>query len=168
MPTPSQTAGPFVDIGLSWYTAGAAEPGSTRISGAVLDGNGQPVTDAVVECWQADAAGSYEGGGSWNGFSRALTLSGGYEITTVKPGAVTIDGAIEAPHLAVSIVARGLLQRLVTYVYFDDEPTANEADPLLSALEEGTRMRLVAASVPEGYRFDIVLQGEEETPFFVP
>jgi protocatechuate 3,4-dioxygenase alpha subunit len=178
VPTPSQTAGPYVEIGAGWLADGhiVAEgtPGSLTVSGTVLDGAGDPVADAALEFWQADPSGRFttDPSSAWSGFTRALSVDEGrYHITTVKPGRVPIDierDLVEAPHLAVSVFARGLLQRLVTYVYFEDETDANAVDPLLSSLEADVRTRLMARSVPGGYRFDIVLQGEEETPFFVP
>lgn len=184
--TPSQTAGPFLAIGMSWNAEGrlVAEgtPGEIEVAGAVTDGAGDPVTDAVLEFFQADANGRFadEGGGSaveeaWTGFGRALSDAGGcFRLVTVKPGAIKAVGeggadVLEAPHLDVSIFARGLLQRLVTRIYFDDEHALNERDPVLSSLADaGARARLVAWSVPGGYRFDVRLQGEEETPFFLP
>ena len=166
-PTPSQTAGPYVAIGMAWCAGrSVAAPGAGAtftLSGSVRDGAGEPVGDAALEFWQPDPAGSYLPGASWRGFTRALTdLDGAYAITTVKPG-----GA-EAPHISISIFARGLQQRLVTHAYFADEPAANGADPVLAAVDPSRRSRLLAVPVPGGYRFDIVLQGEEETPFFVP
>ncbi len=128
---------------------------SFTLSGSVRDGAGAPVTDAVLEFWQPGE----------RGFTRALTdVKGHYAITTVKPGGV----GPEAPHISISIFARGLQQRLVTHVYFADEAAANAADPVLAAIDPARRSRLLAEPAPDGYRFDIVLQGEEETPFFVP
>jgi protocatechuate 3,4-dioxygenase, alpha subunit len=167
-PTASQTAGPYLAIGMVWAaTARTVEPsvpGALQLSGALRDGAGEPVTDAALEFWHADAAGRVGGGAGC--FTRALTdPAGRYAITTCKPGRVD---AVEAPHISVSIFARGLQQRLVTHCYFADEAEANAADPTLGAVPSERRGRLLAAPVPGGYRFDIVLQGEEETPFFVP
>ncbi len=174
-PTPSQTAGPYVEIGAGWSSDGHLVPpataGAITLTGTVLDGTGEPVTDAVLEFFQADPAGRYapEAGGEWSGFARSLTVDAGrYSVTTLKPGRVAIAGATEAPHVSISLFARGLLQRAVTYVYFDDEPEANAADPFFSRLGSRRQERLLARSEPGGYCFDIVLRGEEETPFFVP
>jgi protocatechuate 3,4-dioxygenase alpha subunit len=172
-PTASQTAGPFVEIGMAWCaSARVVEPsadGALVLSGRVLDGAGAPVTDAALEIWQADPSGTFasDPDAAWTGFTRVLTDSEGrYSVTTCKPGRIG-EGA-EAPHVSISIFARGLLQRLVTHVYFADEPESNGADATLAAVPPDRRGRLFATPVPGGYRFDIVLQGEEETPFFVP
>jgi len=175
--TPSQTAGPYLSIGTAWNAGGhMAAPGpdgSITITGQVVDGEASPVTDAVLEFWQADPAGRFrpEAGAGWTGFARSLTDEGGcFRLTTVKPGAVpTGDGRLQAPHVDISIFARGLLQRLVTRCYFADEETANAADPVLSSIgDPAARTRLVAQREPEGFRLDIRLQGDGETPFFVP
>jgi protocatechuate 3,4-dioxygenase alpha subunit len=187
LPTPSQTAGPYVEIGMAWNASGRLVPAGSKgevcVSGVVVDGAGSLVTDAALEFFQADPSGACaqpNGGsdparqGNWTGFTRSLTdAKGRYVLWTVKPGRVASPagsaGAPEAPHVNVSIFARGLLQRLVTRIYFDDEQEANAVDPVLSTIEDAaTRSRLVATSTSDGYRFDIVLQGEEETPFFVP
>jgi protocatechuate 3,4-dioxygenase alpha subunit len=178
VPTPSQTAGPYVEIGMGWNADGRLVPAGTVgeicVTGIVLDGAGAPVTDAALEFWQADPAGRYDScdTGVWTGFTRALTGNDGrYMLWTVKPGVSADPGGStpEAPHVNVSIFARGLLQRLVTRFYFDDEPAANKADPVLGAIDEpAVSSRLVATSTEGGYRFDILLQGDEETPFFVP
>ena len=154
--TPSQTVGPFFAIGLPWEDGPDVvpnnTPGSFWIRGAVFDGNGAPVPDALVETWQADPA--------FRGFARCLTdAEGRWEILTLKPGRV--EG--QAPHVAVSIFARGLLRHLVTRVYFPGEAETNAADPVLSGLGERARASLIAA--PDG-RFDIHLQGPHETTFF--
>jgi len=174
--TPSQTAGPYLSIGTSWNAGGCVVPpgtdGSFTVTGRMTDGAGDPVTDALLEWWQADPAGRFPPGADpgWSGFARSLTDPDGcFTLCTVKPGAVPSgDGRLQAPHLDVSIFARGLLQRLVTRCYFDDEVTANASDPLLASLDAPAASRLVARSSPEGYRLDVVLQGPEETPFFVP
>ena len=186
--TPSQTVGPFLHIGLvSADRPGSVvgpnvvppdTPGRIVISGSVIDGDGAALPDALVETWQADPAGRFasaEGGlaasavPGFVGFGRAATgPDGGYEIATVKPGRLpTGNGGQEAPHLDVSIFARGLLDRVVTRIYFADEPEANAADPVLASLPEPERAAtLMATPVPGGYRFDIFLQGERETVFF--
>jgi protocatechuate 3,4-dioxygenase alpha subunit len=174
--TPSQTVGPFLSIGLTWLhghlvVAGDA-PGAIRISGVLRDGEGAPVTDGMIETWQADQDGRFDhpddprgaSGSGFEGFGRCATDGEGrYEIVTVKPGALG-DG--QAPHIDVSVFARGLLDRVVTRIYFPDETAANAADPLLSALPPERAATLVAESAGEGaLRFDIRLQGDGETVF---
>jgi len=124
-----------------------------RIAGTVRDGAGQPVPDALVELSQIE------------GCARAATApDGSFSFVTVKPDPVPgCDGVAQAPHIAVSVFARGLLARLATRIYFPDEPGANAVDPLLSELGDGTT--LVAQPDGDGLRFDIVLQGEGETVF---
>jgi protocatechuate 3,4-dioxygenase, alpha subunit len=179
VPTPSQTAGPFVSIGTEWGATGqlveGSDPGAILVSGCVFDGSGAPVTDAMVEFWQADPDGHFppESPRTWAGFTRALTNGEGrYRLVTVKPGPVPgPDGRSQAPHVDVSIFARGLLQRLVTRIYFSDEGPRNETDPVLVSLEDPSLMsRLVAVREPDGhtYHFDIHLQGDQETVFFAP
>jgi protocatechuate 3,4-dioxygenase, alpha subunit len=183
LPVPSQTAGPFLSIGLLGDFIGPSlvpedDPRAIRIRGRVLDGNGDPVPDGFVEIWQANAAGRYahpedtradvpleEG---FLGFGRSGTVDDGwFEFVTVKPGRVpAADGGLQAPHLVVLVFARGLLKQLVTRLYFPDEPEANAADPVLSELDEPERATLIAQPVDWGLRFDIRLQGEGETTFF--
>ena len=169
--TPSQTIGPFFAFGLPWpdgpTVVPEGSPGALRIVGRVLDGRGEPVPDALVETWQADAAGHLATPG-FRGFARCPTdPDGRYAITTVKPGAIRAsDGAVHAPHLAVSVFARGLLKRVVTRMYFADEPAANDADPVLRELSVRDRATLLAAADQAGYRFDIHLQGDAETVVF--
>jgi protocatechuate 3,4-dioxygenase, alpha subunit len=165
--TPSQTIGPFFAVGLIWpdgpEVVPADTPGAVRIGGRVLDGAGNPVADALVETWQADPDGRFAAG-----FGRCATDGEGrWAVRTVKPGPLPApDGGIEAPHLAVSLFARGLLHRLVTRIYFPDEAEANAADPLLASIKESqVRARLIAAADGDGLRFDIRLQGDQETPF---
>jgi protocatechuate 3,4-dioxygenase alpha subunit len=162
IPTPSQTAGPFLHIGLSGHFGnqlvdrGAA--GVVQVFGAVLDGAGEPVTDAVVEIWQAGPDGGYRPGG----FGRSGTVDGGrFSFVTVKPGALA-----QAPHLELCVFARGLLKPVVTRMYLPDEVEANAADPVLSAVDPERRSTLVAVAGPDGLRFDIRLQGDDETVFF--
>jgi protocatechuate 3,4-dioxygenase alpha subunit len=175
--TPSQTAGPFLSIGMGWCsdssTATSEGDRLIHVAGGVFDGNRVPVTDAVLEFWQADAAGSFarDAAFGWRGFARALSDGeGGYSLRTVKPGRVRDgSGALQAPHIDVSIFARGLLQRVVTRIYFSDEPAANAEDPVLASITDPRRRAtLVALLGEDGYRFDIRLQGEEETVAFVP
>jgi protocatechuate 3,4-dioxygenase alpha subunit len=174
--TPSQTVGPFLSIGLTWPGGHLVVPegsqGAIRISGIVRDGAGAPVPDGVIETWQADADGRFDhpddprgaSGSGFAGFGRCPTDGEGrYQIVTVKPGALG-DG--QAPHIDVTVLARGLLDRLVTRIYFPDETDANAADPLLSSLPPERAATLVAAQEGDGeLRFDIRLQGEGETVF---
>jgi protocatechuate 3,4-dioxygenase alpha subunit len=176
VPTPSQTAGPFLSIGMQWCAVGSTVPVSddaVTVTGRLLDGSGAPVTDAVLEFWQADANGHFppKTATGWSGFTRALTDGDGtYVLRTVKPGRVAVtSGALQAPHIDVSIFARGLLQRLVTRIYFADETTANAEDPLLASIGDAAlATTLVADSRPDGYHLDVRLQGDGETVFFVP
>jgi protocatechuate 3,4-dioxygenase, alpha subunit len=182
--TPSQTVGPFLHLILPWPDGPDVVPpdaaGRIVISGRVLDGDGNGLTDALVETWQADPDGHFvhaddprgtvaSAAAGFRGFGRAATgPDGAYAIATVKPGELpTGGGGVEAPHLNVSVFARGLLDRVVTRIYFDDEPAANAADPVLAGLPNPQRRNtLVAHAEPGGYRFDIHLQGEHETVFF--
>ena len=128
----------------------------------MLDGEREPIPDALVETWQADPSGSYEVEG-FRGFGRCPTdEDGAFAIRTVKPGAV----GGQAPHIAVSVFARGLLDRVVTRIYFPEETDANAADPVLSGLDDAARATLVAVREEDGYRFDVRLQGPDETVFF--
>jgi protocatechuate 3,4-dioxygenase alpha subunit len=160
--TPSQTVGPFLHLALAdpvlRHPVTADDPGAITVGGTVVDGVGEGVPDAVVETWQA--------GGP---FARCPTgPDGGWDVRTVKPpGVPTRDGTAQAPHLVVSIFARGLLDRLVTRVYFGDEEAANDADPTLAVVGPELRHLLVAALVgPREYRLDIHLQGDDESVFF--
>jgi protocatechuate 3,4-dioxygenase alpha subunit len=178
--TPSQTVGPFLHIGLPWEDGSEVvpegTPGSFVLAGRVLDGDGAPLIDALVETWQADPAGRFAhpddprgaADGAFRGFARCPTdVNGRFWIRTVKPGTLpTPDGAVEAPHLDVSVFARGLLDRVVTRCYFADEDAANAADPVLSTVDPARRGTLLAEATPDGYRLDIRLRGEGETVFF--
>ena len=174
--TPAQTAGPFLSLGLTWpdgpHVVDPAAPGAIRIGGRLFDGQGHSVGDGLIETWQADPNGRFpqpgEAAGAFRGFGRCLTVaSGAWEIVTLKPAMLpAADGGIEAPHLDVSIFARGLLHRLVTRIYFADEEMANAADPVLAALDDAARNTLLARPADEGYRIDIYLQGPHETVFF--
>jgi len=178
--TPSQTVGPFFHDSLPYESgprvAGHDRPGAIRLHGRVLDGDGVPIPDSLVEIWQADENGVFVeepgiyqevAGSGFRGFGRCPTDNdGSFEFVTVKPGGVpTVDGTTQAPHLAMSVFARGMLRRVVTRVYFDDEPDANDADPLLSSLEEDRRSTLIANGFEDGYRFDVHIQGDDETVF---
>jgi protocatechuate 3,4-dioxygenase alpha subunit len=183
-PTPSQTVGPYFHIGTDDGFIGSrlVDPDhqdALRLFGTVRDGEGAPINDCMIEIWQANSAGRYahpedvredlpleEG---FDGFGRTCTDGDGrYEFVTVKPGPVPgPNGRPQAPHLNVSVFARGLLKRLVTRIYFPDEAEANEADPLLSSIADpDARAALVAVADDGGLRFDINLQGDRETTFF--
>jgi protocatechuate 3,4-dioxygenase, alpha subunit len=182
LPTPSQTVGPFFIIGLPFdgdeQLVDADAPDAVRIEGIVLDGDGVPVDDALVETWQANRGGRYAHPedareevpleDDFSGHGRCGTdASGGYWFVTVKPGPVpALGGGLQAPHIEVSVLARGLLKRLATRIYFPDEREANETDPVLSALDPERRDTLVARDDGGVLRFDIRLQGEAETVFF--
>ena len=192
--SPSQTAGPYVHIGCLPNFSGIAgvypsDPGSrlvntdTRgeritIKGCVYDGEGEALTDAVIEIWQADAAGLYpsprENRGTadpnFSGWGRSAADldSGEFQFETVRPGRVPYpDGREQAPHVTFWIVARGINIGLQTRLYFDDEGEANANDPVLSQVEPAARAEtLIAQSQGQGcFRFDIYLQGERETVF---
>lgn len=177
--TPSQTVGPFFAIVLTWpdgpYVVPLATPGAIWLRGQVIDGAGAPVPDALVETWQADPAGRFDhpddprgAVAGFRGFGRCGTdPAGRYAIRTLKPGPLPgPPGAALAPHVDVSVFARGLLRRLVTRIYFPDEPAANAADPVLLSVPATARDSLVAAPAADGYQFDIRLQGDRETAFF--
>jgi protocatechuate 3,4-dioxygenase alpha subunit len=182
-PTPSQTVGPYFHIGLS--DEGRSElvaeddPDAIRVEGVVYDGEGAPVVDALIEIWQANAAGRYNDPQDdrvappiderFRGFGRcAADDEGRFSFLTVKPGPVPgPDGATQAPHIDVSVFARGLLKRLVTRIYFPGETEANRADPVLALIDDADhRATLLAVELDGGYRFDIHLQGDRETAFF--
>ena len=178
--TPSQTVGPYLAIGLLWedgqYVVPDGTPGAIWIRGRLLDGNGDPVPDGLVESWQADPDGRFDHPDDprgavrregFRGLGRSTTPNGEYAILTLKPGPVPGDeGGLQAPHLDLSVFARGLLDRVVTRLYFADEPAANAADPVLVALPAERRRTLVAERSDDGYRLDIRLQGVDETVFF--
>ena len=174
--TPAQTVGSFVSLGLTWEdgpcVVDPATPGAIRIAGRLIDGRGDAVGDGLIETWQAGPDGRFPQPGdeaAFRGFGRCLTnAQGAWEIVTLKPAPLpTADGSAEAPHLDVSVFARGLLHRLVTRIYFADEVEANAADPVLPALpDDAARATLIAGPVSDGYRIDIHLQGPDETVFF--
>ncbi|WP_425046007.1 protocatechuate 3,4-dioxygenase subunit alpha [Primorskyibacter sp. S87] len=194
--TPSQTAGPYVHIGLApgaagfdiykqelgWDIAGPNARGERiRVEGLVIDGTGSPIKDVLIEAWQANADGNYahpEGGGpveeGFRGWGRVISdfETGEWGFDTVKPG--TTQGrnvGTQAPHINLWIVARGINVGLNTRVYFDDEAEANSTDPVMNLIEwERRRATLIAKRGERDgqvvYRFDIKLQGEDETVFF--
>ena len=181
--TPSQTVGPYFAIGLPWpdgpHAVAPDTTGTITIAGRVYDGAGVPVPDFLLETWQADPEGRFNdlhghGGPSqapgFRGFARygVETGDGSFELLTVKPGRVTgPHEALMAPHLAVTMMARGMLNRVVTRIYFGDEPEANASDPILALVPAQRRETLIAeADGNGGYRFDIRLQGPGETVFF--
>src|SRR5262245_2277952 len=186
--TPSQTAGPFIHIGTVPSVAGlrtqveetqnilanGGQPDRPiRIEGTIYDGAGAPVTDAVIEIWQADGKGRY-GSAGFPGWGRAAAdfKSGLFWFETIKPGAARYrDGRPQAPHISFSIFARGINIHLQTRMYFPEEPAANAADPVLQAVgAPDLAATLIAGRASQDgrdvYRFDIHLQGERETVFF--
>ncbi|MFC4560936.1 protocatechuate 3,4-dioxygenase subunit alpha [Nocardiopsis mangrovi] len=182
--TPSQTVGPYLHIGLPWpdgpFALAEGAPGGIWIRGVLTDGAGQPVADGLIETWQADPDGRFDhpddprgavARPGFRGFGRCPTgADGSYGIHTLKPGPVPgTGGALQAPHIDVSVFARGMLHRTVTRVYFPEEAEANAADPVLGAIADpAERATLIARADPDGggYRFDIRLQGAGETVFF--
>jgi len=184
--TPSQTVGPYLHIGLPWPDGPDVVPpgtaGRVSVSITVIDGSGSPISDAMIETWQADAAGRFDHDADprgraapspegCRGFGRAVADEAGTAtVYTVKPGPLPAEnGRTEAPHIDVGIFARGMLERLVTRVYFPDEAEANTMDPVLSTVPVERRSALIADSVPGGYHLRVVVQDENglETPFFL-
>jgi protocatechuate 3,4-dioxygenase, alpha subunit len=170
--TPSQTTGPYLSIGLlrglvPTTLVDPGNPNAVRIRGRLLDGVGDVVPDGLIEIWQASPAGVY-GARDFTGYGRSGTADDGrFEFVTVKPGPVAWPaGGLQAPHIAVGIFARGLLKRVATRLYFPDEIEANDADPVLSGLPPGGRESLIAIAEDGVLRFDIRLQGPQETTFF--
>ncbi len=182
--TASQTVGPYFAIGLDHLLrhdlAPAGVPGRrVTISGRVLDGDGLPVNDALIELWQANADGKYAhpddrqdhpADPRFPGFGRVSTdVAGAFRFSTIVPGRVPgPGGALQAPHIVVGVFMRGLLKRLVTRIYFADDP-ANAADPILALVPADRRSTLIArAGDGDGgdLTWNVVLQGEDETVFF--
>lgn len=167
--TPSQTVGPYHSIGLTWDGGAHVVPDGTPravwISGTVYDGAGDPVSDALIETWQGPDvpwARAVPGGG-FAGFGRCPTDGHGrYRILTRLPKPA--DG--QAPHIDVSVFARGLLDRVVTRIYFQDHELVNAGDPVLASVPEQRRRTLLARRADDGYTFDVRLQGADETVFF--
>ena len=189
--TPSQTVGPFFAYGLTpeqygYPLASIASPTLTgddangeriRIEGRVLDGNGEPISDAMIEIWHADDQGRYphpadprRANTSFRGFGRTGTGTDPqhrYWFDTIKPGAEDDE---QAPHVNVVVFMRGLPTHAYTRMYFADEPDANHRDPVLASVPEERRATLIAPREAHAgritYRFDIHMQGEHETVFF--
>lgn len=180
--TPAQTVGPYFAIGLPWpegpHAVAPGTAGAITIRGVVYDGAGEPIPDFLLETWQADPDGLFadlhaHGGVSklegFRGFARVghEDGDGSFELLTVKPGPLVMaSGALAAPHIDVSLFARGLLHRCVTRFYFADEEDANAADPVLANVPAERRGTLLAKAVAGGYEIDIHLQGPGETVFF--
>ena len=181
--TPSQTVGPFFSIGLKHLNRADLAEGIAgeriTIQGSVLDGDGQPVPDAILEIWQADGGGRYhhpehsadsDGATPFFGFGRIPTDDRGrFSFTTVKPGqAHGPDGKPQAPHLQICIFMRGLLKQLVTRLYFPEEPL-NASDPVLQLVPESRRETLLARPASKNQNtleWNVCLQGGYETVFF--
>jgi protocatechuate 3,4-dioxygenase alpha subunit len=182
--TPSQTVGPYFSIGLAWLNRCDLAPGASSgervtIRGRILDGEGQSVPDACLEIWQADAHGKYappvnseekSPAHGFSGFGRVPTNDRGeFSFITIKPGSVPgPDGRPQAPHLEISVFMRGLLRRLVTRLYFPNDP-ANPADHVLNLVPGGRRATLIPRPLADDLHileWDIRLQGEHETVFF--
>ena len=183
MTTPSQTVGPYLSIGLTWddgpFVAREGTPGGFWIRGRVTDGNGDPVPDGLIETWQSDPDGRFDhpddprgavapSVAGFRGFGRSATdKDGEWGVYTLKPGRLPdVEGAWQAPHIDVSVFARGMLHRVVTRIYFADEEAANTSDSVLASVPASARETLIATPSDDGYRFDIRLQGERETVFF--
>lgn len=180
--TPFQTVGPYFAVLLQSRTPSRQVTATTLgtrvvIEGKVFDGAGAPMPDALVETWQADAQGRYRhpddgrpqpADPAFNGYGWAHTRAdGGFTFETIKPGPVPgPDGDDQAPHILLSVMARGILTRFITRIYFEDE-AANAQDPILAIVPENRRHTLMARRTGEAqYQFTIVMQGPEETVFF--
>ncbi|MFI5609330.1 protocatechuate 3,4-dioxygenase subunit alpha [Amycolatopsis sp. NPDC051903] len=175
--TPSQTVGPYLSIGLPWEDGPFVVPEGTEgafwIRGTVTDGAGAVVPDAMIETWQADPQGGFDHpddprGRSESGFrafGRCPTDENGeYRILTLLPGVLPGEQGEQARHIDVSVFARGLLNRVVTRIYFEDQD--NSGDAVLASVPAERRDTLVAKKTDDGYRFDVRLQGDGETVFF--
>lgn len=184
IPTASQTVGPYLHLGLTQITFPDIAKDATKgekivITGRVLDGEGQPIPDALLEFWQANADGKYAHpedtqdkplDGGFQGFGRVPTdKSGQFRFATVKPGAVPGPGnSLQAPHIVVCLFMRGMLKHLYTRIYFSDE-AGNADDPVLGLVQDAARRTTLIAQREAGqaqYRWDVVMQGEKETVFF--
>jgi protocatechuate 3,4-dioxygenase alpha subunit len=179
--TPSQTVGPFFHIGCTkLMVSNLASPSISgariTIEGRILDGNGNPVPDALIEIWQANSSGKYAHvedtqdkplDPDFKGYGRVATdQNGRFHFTTIKPGPVRgPDGSIQAPHLMIAIFMRGLLKRLASRIYFPGDPI-NTNDPVLNLVDPIRRATLIARITEGTLRWDIILQGKDETVFF--
>jgi protocatechuate 3,4-dioxygenase alpha subunit len=189
--TPSQTVGPYFEYGLTpgtsyqWNDAFGNDlvtPDVSgeriRIVGRIFDGDGKPISDSMLEIWQADSQGRFADpqdkralpNSAFKGFGRCGTDAiGGYSFHTIKPGIVPGPGEKpQAPHILLAVYARGMTQQAMTRIYFENEP-ANAADPILALVPADRRPTLIAkreAGDPVTYRFDVYLQGDKETVFF--
>ena len=172
--TTSQTVGPYLHIGLTWLITENLAPAGVAgervsIEGRVIDGDGNPVDDALVEIWQANADGKYAEKG-FRGFGRSATDDKGvFRFHTIKPGRVLGPARkLQAPHIAVNVFMRGLLKQLVTRIYFPDDP-ANAEDTVLALVPAERRGALVAKKVAGkagALGWNVILQGRDETVFF--
>jgi protocatechuate 3,4-dioxygenase alpha subunit len=172
--TTSQTVGPYLHIGLTWLIIENLAPRGVAgerisIAGRVIDGDGKPVNDALVEIWHADANGKY-GKKGCRGFGRSATDDkGAFGFHTIKPGRVVGPGGkLQAPHIAVNVFMRGLLKQLVTRIYFPGDP-ANSKDAVLALVPAERRGTLLARRVPGksgALEWNVILQGRDETVFF--
>ncbi len=167
-PTPSQTVGPYFSFLLAQHLSELVPPESSEaviVGGRILDGANEPVPDAMVEIWQADEHGRYRPDFGWG--RSGSDGEGRYSFVTRKPGRVAdANGGLQAPHLSVLVFARGLLKPVRTRMYFPDED-ANAEDRVLAALPEADRQALVARARGDALEFDVRLQGDEQTTFFV-
>ena len=181
--SPSATVGPYLAIGLTWpdgtWAAAEGTEDGIWIRGRVFDGAGELVPDAMLETWQADPDGRFpspedpRGASTYPGFRGYARVStaqppGEFALFTLKPGRVPDgDGGLQAPHIDVSLFARGLLDRVVARIYFADEADANAEDVVLRSLpSDEARRTLIAEATDDGYRLDFYLQGDRETVFF--
>jgi len=181
--TSSQTVGPFVSIGFAWLTTTDIAPAfvageRVTVEGLIVDGDGTPVTDAVIEIWQANAQGKYAHpddsqdlpvAAGFRGFGRIPTdAQGSFRFTTIKPGNVPgPGGTMQAPHLVVSVFMRGLLKRLITRIYFPDDP-AHASDPVLALVPTDRRATMIARRTSADaatLTWNVILQGADETVF---
>lgn len=186
--TPSQTVGPFFNYGmftrpnLNVLVNDLTRGQRINVIGQVIDGDGVPVTDAMLEIWQPDANGIFshpsdprhaDADPNFRGFGRSETVDNGkFSFRTIKPGAVAFDDeTMQAPHISVKVFARGMLIHATTRLYFSDEP-ANETDPVLGLVEADRRHTLIAQRMETDdlptYCFNVMLQGDNETVFFDP
>ena len=189
-PTPSQTVGPYFTMriggeGDNVLTTPETAGERIRVEGFVYDGARKHIEDALIELWQANAAGRYQHPAddrddvpldpAFTGFGRCPSdfKTGAYSFLTIKPGPVPHpNGGLQAPHLSLIIQARGMLDPTYTRVYFSDEADANATDPVLATVPADRRGTLIGEKVEDGdgsvatYRFDIRYQGDDETVFF--